>query len=301
VCHYSPETEAKGAPKKIARIEALGLSRSTGYRLLKTAHEKRLSIRQIRQTVVDISWSNVRKRKGYTKVDANVRKKLSEWILNHHMIVASPNSCDTLLIRDPDNPRIKTRTSKLYLQISMRELHNDLLSDPPLGLPEARDADGEPVISDTALRALLPPQVRTMTKKHKQMCGCEICIIMRQQQMSLNAYRLALLKRLEKEASEFEDDERRQIATSRAEQYRNAMYPNGAHLHAKPKDALISIMCPNVDGFDVPHLSCILSECENCPKYKYLQEEEALSNHANPIKFHVYQKFAKCTFHGLLA
>jgi hypothetical protein len=75
---------------------------------------------------------------------------------------------------------------------------------------------------------------------------------------------------LEKEASEFEDYERRQIATSRAKQYRNAMYPNGAHLHSKPKDALISIMCPNVDGFDVPHLSCVLSKCENCPKYKYL-------------------------------
>jgi hypothetical protein len=111
----------------MAKIEALGLSRSTGYHLLKTAHEKRISIRRIRQTVVDISWPNVRKRKGYTKVDAKVQKKLNKWILNHHMIVVSPNSCDTLLIRDPENPRIKTRTSKLYLQISMRELHNDLL------------------------------------------------------------------------------------------------------------------------------------------------------------------------------
>ena len=119
--------------------------------------------------------------------------------------------------------------------------------------------------------------------------------------MSLNAYRLALLKLLEKEASEFEDDERRQTATIKAEQYRNAIYPNGAHLHSKPKDALVSIMCPNVEGFDVPHLSCILGECENCPKYKYLREEEALSENATPIKFHVYQKFAKCTFHGLLA
>jgi hypothetical protein len=216
------------------------------------------------------------------------------------MIVASPNSSDTLLTRDPENPSVKIRTSKLYLQISMRELHNDLLSDPPLGLPEARDADGQPVISDTALRALLPPQVRSMTKRHKQMCGCEVCIIVRQQQMSLNAYRLSLLRRLEKEASEFPDEASKQIATVRAEEYRSTILPNGTHLHSKPKDALISIMCPNVQGFDVPHMNCILRECKYCPKYQYLREEAALSNNAPPIKFHVYQKYAKCTFHGLL-
>ncbi len=183
-CANSPDAEDKPVPKKIARIESLGLSRSTGYRLLKKADAKR---KHIRQSVINISWSNVRKRKGYTKVDANRRQKLNEWVLNHHMLVPSPNSSDTLLIRDPEDRSIKTRTSKLYLQISMRELHNDLLSDPPLGLPEALDANGEPLISDTALRALLPPQVRSMTKKHKQMCGCEVCVIIRQQQMLLNA------------------------------------------------------------------------------------------------------------------
>jgi hypothetical protein len=204
-CANSPDAEAKPVPKKIARIESLGLSRSTGYLLLRKADEKR---KCICETLINMSWSNVRKRKGYTKVDANRRKKLDEWVLNHHMIVPLPNSSDTLLICDPENRTIKTQTSKLYLQISMRELHNDLLSDPPLGLPEAREANAEPLISDTALRALLPPQVRSMTKKHKQMCSCEVCVIMQQQQMSLNAYRLSLLKRLEKEALEFPDNAR---------------------------------------------------------------------------------------------
>jgi hypothetical protein len=38
-CATSPDnTQAKPAPTKIARIEALGLARSTGYRLLKKAH-----------------------------------------------------------------------------------------------------------------------------------------------------------------------------------------------------------------------------------------------------------------------
>ena len=97
--------------------------------------------------------------KGYTKVDANKQRKFKEKVLNHHMIVASPNFSDTLLIWDPGNPKIKAWTIKLYLQILMRELHNDLLSDLLLGLPEGHDADREPIIRNTRLRALLPPQV----------------------------------------------------------------------------------------------------------------------------------------------
>ena len=118
--------------------------------------------------------------------------------------------------------------------------------------------------------------------------------------MLLNAYRLSLLRQLEKEALEFPDKARKQIAMVRAQDYRNTILPNGTHLHSKPKDALISIMCPNVEGFDVPQVDCTLPECTHCPKYQYLQEEAALSDNAPPIKFHVYQKFAKCTFHGLL-
>ena len=77
--------------------------------------------------------------------------------------------------------------------------------------------------------------------------------------MSLNAYRLSLLRRLEKEALEFPDEARQQIAMARAEEYKNTIFPNGAHLPSKPKDALISIMCPNVEGFDVSHMDCILA------------------------------------------
>jgi hypothetical protein len=90
-----------------------------------------------------------------------------------------------------------------------------------------------------------------MTKLHKQeMCGCEVCIIIRQQQMLLNAYWLALLKQLEKKDSKFENAEKKEIASKRARQYRNEIFPNGAHLHSKPKDPLVLIMSPNVEGFN---------------------------------------------------
>ena len=49
---------------------------------------------------------------------------------------------------------------KWLLQVSVRELHNILVSDPnDGGLKDARDENGKIVISDSTLRLLLPPQL----------------------------------------------------------------------------------------------------------------------------------------------
>ena len=66
---------------------------------------------------------------------------------------------------------------KLLLQVSIRELHNSLVSDPNYGgLKDAMDEDGKIIISDSTLRSLLPPQLKQMSARHKIMCGCECCI-----------------------------------------------------------------------------------------------------------------------------
>ena len=50
---------------------------------------------------------------------------------------------------------------KLLLQVSVRELHNSLVSDPNDGcLKDARDEDGKIIISDSTLHSLLPPQLK---------------------------------------------------------------------------------------------------------------------------------------------
>ena len=50
---------------------------------------------------------------------------------------------------------------KLLLQVSVRELHNSLVSDPnDGGLKDTWDEDGKIIISDSTLRSLLPPQLK---------------------------------------------------------------------------------------------------------------------------------------------
>ena len=61
--------------------------------------------------------------------------------------------------------------------MSVRELHNSLVSDPnDVGLKDARDEDGKIIISDSTLHSLLPPQLKQMSARNKIMCGCECCI-----------------------------------------------------------------------------------------------------------------------------
>ena len=48
--------------------------------------------------------------------------------------------------------------------MSVRELHKSLVSDPnDGGLKEARDEDGNIIISDSALGSLLPPQLKQIS------------------------------------------------------------------------------------------------------------------------------------------
>ena len=118
------------------------------------------------------------------------------------------------------------------------------------GFSDAYGKKGKVIISDTALRALMPPNIKKYTNKYKETCGCEVCILSNCFQNSLNDYRLLTIKRFEKDL----------IDKTRHTRYRNIVYKENKHLHAKPRDALKFIQCPNVDGFNVPHLKCILQK-----------------------------------------
>ena len=78
------------------------------------------------------------------------------------------------MLYDQTEPQL---VPKWLLQVSFRELHNSLVSDPnDGGLKDARDEDGKIIISDSTLRSLLPPQLKQMYARYKIMCGCECCI-----------------------------------------------------------------------------------------------------------------------------
>ena len=67
------------------------------------------------------------------------------------------NYCLKIHIYGHTRPQI---VPKLLLQVSVRELHNSLGSDPEDGgIKEAIDAENNIIISDSTLRSLLSPQL----------------------------------------------------------------------------------------------------------------------------------------------
>jgi hypothetical protein len=289
--------DQKTGNRKKPLIQAMGIPVSTGYRLMANAEKKR---RRLSENIDSVSWSNVQSRKGYSKVSPEVRSKFLEWFMNHPNVVESPIVNETIFVKNIVTGQ-KERVNKLLLQISIRELHNDMLLPPDQGgFAEAWDERGAARISDTALRALLPEQARKMTPRHKQMCGCEVCIQIRSLQQSLNAWRHRKLKLLTELAAAAMSDEERQAIEVRKLLYNSQVMPNNEVWHPQPKMALKATQCEPVDGIGYPHWNCILGRCFNCPKYPMPDEEHGKDEQAPTIKFHEYAYITECSLHGVL-
>ena len=86
---------------------------------------------------------------------------------------------------------------KLLLQVSVREIHNNLVSATKYGgLKEARDEDDKIIISDSALFSILPPRLEIMSSRYKVMCVCGFCISSKSMHSSLISWRDRYLKKL---------------------------------------------------------------------------------------------------------
>ena len=217
------------------------------------------------------------------------------------MVIESPISNDALLKLNPVTGK-KERVPKLLLQIPVRELHNDLLK--PVeegGLAEARDDDGRALISDTALRSMMPEQLRRATERHKRMCGCETCITVRSLQQTLNAWRKRHINKLKTQLHSILDPQLRLLAIGRLEEYQTHVLRFGnKSWHERPSDAVKEIQCPAIDGLGLPKWKCVLRRCDICPTYDVPLEEKSALDDSPRIVFHSYLNTTKCSKHGEL-
>ena len=100
------------------------------------------------------------------------------------------------MLDDQTEPKL---VPKLLLQVSVIELNNSLVSDTnDGGLKDARDEDGNIIISEYTLRSLLPPQLKQMSVRYKIMCGCECCISAKIIHSSLLSWRARYLEKTQR-------------------------------------------------------------------------------------------------------
>ena len=101
-----------------------------------------------------------KKLRGHSKINDQIKRNLYAWITRHPQVVKSPISNDYLKVMfdDQTEPQL---VPKLLIQVSVREIHNRLVSDPnDVGLKYDRDEDDNINISDSKFHSLLPPQLK---------------------------------------------------------------------------------------------------------------------------------------------
>ena len=88
---------------------------------------------------------------------------IHNWIIKHLSVVASPIAKYTILVRDKITGNKDQRVVKYLIQISIIELHNDLIKSKNEGdLDEVLDGKIL-LVSDTGFRYMIPINVKKFT------------------------------------------------------------------------------------------------------------------------------------------
>ena len=107
-------------------------------------------------------------------------------ILNNPQVVNFVISNWLLTINQWYNILIKS--PKLLPQITIKELHNDLLKPKDeRSCSYARDKNSSVIISDTTHIKLLPSNLSNINNRYQSMCGCEIFIYVSMVHTEFNA------------------------------------------------------------------------------------------------------------------
>ena len=100
-------------------------------------------------------------------INDSLKILIQNWIIQHPSIVASPIAKDTILVRDKLTGRKDQRVGKYLIQISIRELHNDLIKSKNEGSLEEVWNGKKLLVCDTGLRYIIPSNVKKFTPRYK--------------------------------------------------------------------------------------------------------------------------------------
>ena len=275
------------------------LSRSSARRLVikATKHRKKLT-----NAEKDTTWSIVSQRNNYNTDQKSMNRVLFDWILNHPHVISSPILRDTVLVKVPqaDGHVTKERVGKLLLEISVRELYQDLLKPPPIGLSNVYCKESKNVlVSERYLRNFLPPQLKPITFAQKQLCGCECCTVMKLLHTSLIKYR--------KKLSATHTDLSKTITRSRVnvvdtfKDYNDFLNANDFLLSVDGRDILRTMTCPCSNGDGLIQWKCALNRCDSCLHPIIPPLELSSDVCMGKIKYGTYQFHSKCKIHGILS
>jgi hypothetical protein len=246
-----------------------------------------------------------------TSLPGEVINKVIEFVRNHKDVRVSPLWRDVLLIKGDPVP-------KLLRECPIRELLNDVYAAKIEGISDEMSSH---LLSYEKFRLVLKqkiPEMRKASNRHKQLCGCEICITVRTAHIALNKYRVQNLKLLKENCKILNNEIKEFVCTHRSsekkleklkykkdclqkrvESYEQYCFVNHVARHENASDAVKTLYCKEVviDNQSYPHFSCTLGFCNKCPSY-VRHEVESTEIETKTIRFEHYTPKKKCSIHG---
>ena len=275
------------------------LSRSSARRLVIKANQRRIKLTNGEK---DTTWSIISHRTKYNTHQNSMSKAIFEWVLNHPHVISSPIHKDTVIVKVPtsNGQVLKERVGKLLLEISIRELHQDLLKPPPVGLTEVYcKLTKKCLISESYLRNIIPPQLRPITFSQKQLCGCETCTVMKLIHTSLVKFRKKLIQ-LNNPQSRTVTRSSLSSADSFAK-YCNYLNDNVLLVSNDISPIISSMTCPTLDDSGLFKWNCVMNRCNLCPDHRPPTLESAPDSSLDNINYCTYKIQSKCKLHGILS
>ena len=191
----------KDVRKQVLEAAAtLGMRKTAGF--VKRFQAATVVRREIFANKKDPTLAIINKRGHYSRYTPEFIVELRQWLVEHcQKIIQSPNAKDFVMVRCPITG-VKSLLRKHFFLFSVRELLNDVIKN----FPGARNELGDVIISDTALRSIIPKNITRMNDSNKKMCGCEICENAYHLMIALNSWR-------GRKRSIWENDVRKHVTT----------------------------------------------------------------------------------------
>ena len=152
--------------------------------------------------------------------------------MHHPQVVQPPtfNYCLKVNIDGHTEPKI---VPTLILQVSVRELHNSLVSGPIDGrLKEARDEENNIIISNSTLRSLLPPQLKKCFQDTRL---CVVVNVAYLPKLYINHYYQGMIgiKKLNNQRQNSQNRRSGEKEIAYKKHIQNTVLPHGRHIYAK--------------------------------------------------------------------
>ena len=118
--------KAKGATSQRVLAALLKVPKSNMGRNLPKAIKKRA---QLTAGEKGIYWSRALKRNGYSKITPALRELLMSAFNNHPHVIVSPNTKDTLQVKNAEG--VKEEVRKVLHQVGLGDIFSDIIKDNP--------------------------------------------------------------------------------------------------------------------------------------------------------------------------